>query len=162
VAAEANGRECRVGVGGACEEPADFPRSHHEALLALRLQTAADASQRTTSYEDLGVYRVLADANDPQGLERFAREWLGALLDYDDTGRADLVATLAAYLQHGRSHEAAAATLSVHRSTLKYRLQRIGEVSGLDLADPDTAFNLQLAARAWTTLQVLRGDSPQR
>ena len=44
----------------------------------------------------------------------------------------------------------------VHRSTLKYRLRRIREVSGYDLGVPDTQFNLQLATRAWRTLQALR------
>jgi DNA-binding PucR family transcriptional regulator len=39
---------------------------------------------------------------------------------------------------------------------LKYRLQRIGEISGHDLSDPDTSFNLQLAIRAWHTLAALR------
>jgi DNA-binding PucR family transcriptional regulator len=50
--------------------------------------------------------------------------------------------------------------MSVHRSTLKYRLQRIREISGHDLADPGTGFNLQLATRAWQTLQTLRGVGP--
>jgi DNA-binding PucR family transcriptional regulator len=45
---------------------------------------------------------------------------------------------------------------SVARSTLKYRLKRIREVSGHDLTDPDTSFNLQLASRAWRTLQSVR------
>jgi DNA-binding PucR family transcriptional regulator len=44
----------------------------------------------------------------------------------------------------------------VHRSTLKYRLQRIREISGHNLTDPDTNFNLQLATRAWRTLQTLQ------
>ena len=51
-----------------------------------------------------------------------------------------------------------AKALSVHRSTLKYRLQRIGEISGHDLSDPDTSFNLQLAIRAWHTLAALRSS----
>jgi DNA-binding PucR family transcriptional regulator len=46
----------------------------------------------------------------------------------------------------------------VHRSTLKYRLQRIRDLSGLDLNDPDVHFNLQLATRAWGTMQALRSE----
>jgi DNA-binding PucR family transcriptional regulator len=44
----------------------------------------------------------------------------------------------------------------VHRSTLKYRLRRIHEVSGHDLGLPDVQFNLHVATRAWRTLRVLR------
>jgi len=50
----------------------------------------------------------------------------------------------------------AARCFSVYRSTLKYRLRRIREVSGHDLGTPDTQFNLQLATRAWRTVQALR------
>ena len=49
----------------------------------------------------------------------------------------------------------------MHRSTLKYRLQRIREVSGHDLAVPETQFNLQLAFRAWRMLSIVRGQSTQ-
>jgi DNA-binding PucR family transcriptional regulator len=44
----------------------------------------------------------------------------------------------------------------VHRSTLKYRLRRIRQVSGHDLGAPDVQFNLHVAARAWRTLEALR------
>ena len=66
--------------------------------------------------------------------------------------------TLTQYLEHGGNYDATAAVLSVHRSTLKYRLQRIRELTGLELSDPDVHFNLQLATRAWGTLLALRGE----
>ena len=46
----------------------------------------------------------------------------------------------------------AADGLAIHRSTLRYRLQRIREVSGLDLGDVDSRFNLHAATRAWRVL----------
>ena len=64
--------------------------------------------------------------------------------------------TLTQYLEHGGNYDATAAELSVHHSTLKYRLQRIRELTGLELNDPDVHFNLQFATRAWRTLQALR------
>ena len=42
-------------------------------------------------------------------------------------------------------------------TTARY-VRRIREISGHDLADPDTYFNLQLASRAWNTLRALRAD----
>ena len=62
------------------------------------------------------------------------------------------------WLQHGGGYEATSRALSVHRSTLKYRLQRIRELTGLELNDPDVHFNLQLATRAWGTLQALHDE----
>jgi sugar diacid utilization regulator len=152
---ELGGGLCRVGVGGAYERPRDLPRSYHEARLALRLQSAVTGDQ-ATEFDRLGVYRLLADVGEPGSVERFVREWLGALLDYDAGKGSELVTTLTRYLECGRSYEATTTALAIHRSTLKYRLRRIKEISGHDLADPDTYFNLQLASRAWNTLRALR------
>ena len=107
-------------------------------------------------FDDLGVYQVLATAHNSASLERFVREWLGTLMDYDSTHGSQLVMTLSQSLDCGGDYDAAARALSVHRSTLKYRLRRIREVSGHDLGVPDTQFNLQVAARAWRTVQALR------
>jgi sugar diacid utilization regulator len=158
VVAELHGGRCRLGVGGRCLDPADFPRSCREAGVALRLQKAVRSRELVTLFEQLGVYQVLGTAKDTAAMERFARQWLGALLDYDALHGTQLVRTLSEYLDLGGSYDASARALSVHRSTLKYRLKRIRDVSGHDLAVPDTQFNLQLAARAWRTLQALRGS----
>jgi sugar diacid utilization regulator len=153
-----DGGGCRIGVGGACDRLADFPRSFREARLALRIQATAHGAEQATAFDDLGVYQILAEVEDTEGVERFARRWLGDLLDYDKRKRSDLVETLGHYLDAGRNHRVASAELAVHRSTLKYRLQRIKEISGHDLADPGIYFNLQLAIRAWRTLLALRAE----
>jgi DNA-binding PucR family transcriptional regulator len=156
VLTELGGGRCRVGVGGWCDQPRDFPRSYREAQLALKMQRSARGADRATCYEDLGVFRILCEVEDPAAIERFVSQWLGTLLQYDERKRSELVDTLCRYLECGGSYDATAAALSVHRSTLKYRLQRIREISGHDLTDPGTNFNLQLATRAWQTLQSLR------
>jgi DNA-binding PucR family transcriptional regulator len=53
------------------------------------------------------------------------------------------------------NYDATTAALFVHRNTLKYRLRRIREISKLNLKNPDTKFNLQLASRAWSTRKAL-------
>ncbi len=157
VLAELGGGTCRIGVGGVCERPSEFPRSYKEAQFALKMQVVAKGATQVVGFEGLGVYRLLSEVQDTAGVDRFVRSWLGALLDYDSRKHSALVDTLSEYLECGGSYDAAAASLSVHRNTLKYRLQRIRELSGHDLSCPDTRFNLQLATRAWQTLVGLRG-----
>lgn len=156
VLAELGGGTCRIGVGGVCEHPGEFPRSYREAQFALQMQKVAKGAAQVVHFGSLGVYRLLSEVPDPAGVERFVRTWLGTLLDYDSRKHSDLVDTLTEYLECGGSYDAAAHSLSVHRNTLKYRLQRIRELSGHDLSCPDTRFNLQLATRAWQTLAGLR------
>ncbi|MGZ6909158.1 MAG: PucR family transcriptional regulator, partial [Acidimicrobiia bacterium] len=130
--------------------------SFHQARLALRIQRASGVNDRTTMFDDLGVYRILGESEETLSIERYVRDWLGALLDYDERKGSSLVVTLNRYLECGKSYAATADALSLHRNTLKYRLGRIREISGHDLSDPDTLFNLQLATRAWQTLEALR------
>ena len=149
------GRHCRIGVGGLCQVPADYPRSYREGQLALRLAETSGVRQAVACYDQLGVYQLLSEVADPSGIDAFVRQWLGSLLDYDERRGASLVTTLSRYLDVGGNYDATAAELAVGRTTVRYRLSRIREISGHDLSDPDTRFQLQLAAKAWSTLQAL-------
>ncbi|MDQ1493374.1 MAG: hypothetical protein QOJ23_5888 [Actinomycetota bacterium] len=145
---------CRVSVGSPCERPSEIPRSHREARLAARLQGDAAAPDVVT-WEDLGIYSILSNVDDFAGVESFMTAQLGALLDYDVKKNSNLVETLFQYLECGGGHAGTCAALSVHRNTLKYRLQRIQDIAGCDLSDAPTRFNLQLATRAWLVLKGL-------
>jgi sugar diacid utilization regulator len=158
IVADLGSGQCHIGVGGASGRPSELPRSLREARLALRLQKTLLPGTGACEYPKLGVFRMLAAIPDLTDVDGFVHEWLGSLLDYDKRKGAELVHTLTQYLEHGGNYDATAAELSVHRSTLKYRLQRIRELTGLELNDPDVHFNLQLATRAWGTMQALRGE----
>ena len=69
-----------------------------------------------------------------------------ALLAADPQGR--LVETLEAYLREGGAGSAAAKALHIHRTTLYYRLDRVREITGLDLDDGDVRMALQLGLGA--------------
>jgi DNA-binding PucR family transcriptional regulator len=153
---ELGGGRCRLGVGDSCDRLADLPHSYRQAQTALSLQGPGASADRAVAFDELGIYRLFAEINDPATLERFVQQWLGPLLDYDARKNTELVATLTRYLECGGSYEATAKALVVHRSTLKYRLQRIRAITGLDVSEPDVHFNLQLATRAWHTLVTLR------
>jgi GAF domain-containing protein len=150
------GARCRVGVGGPCSVPADFARSDREALLALRVQAGLAGADQVSVFDDLGVYSLLSESADIGSVERFVQRWLGALREYDATKGGELVRTLTEYLECGGSYDRTATRLSIHRSSVRYRLGRIRLISGHDLADADTRFNLHLATRAWSTVLALR------
>jgi sugar diacid utilization regulator len=152
-----NEGDCRIGVGGSGTGAVEVPRSYREARLALKMEEASGGDPGIVVFDDLGVFRLLAEVEEPASVERFVTTWLGPLLDYDARKPAELVPTLSRFLELGQAYEATSDALAIHRSTLKYRLQRIREISGRDLSDPETQFNLQLATRAWQTLAAMRG-----
>ena len=158
LSAEPHVTRCRVGVGSRCDSYGDFSRSLREAAQALRVQGAIDDQRGLTVFGDLGIYQLFCALPDLGSLEQLVQRWLGALLECDARSGSQLVATLSAYLESGRQCRAAAQALSVHRSTVKYRLGRTRDVSGLNLSDADTHFHLQLATRAWRVRNALQAE----
>jgi sugar diacid utilization regulator len=137
-----------VGVGGFSEKPEHLPRSYREAMQALTVRLRQEDPRGLIAFEDLGVYRLLATPEGRRGARSFVEDWLGSLIAYDEERQADLVHTLGVYLDHGGNYDDTAAALHIHRSTLRYRLQRIRELSGYDLSHADTRLNLHVAVRA--------------
>jgi sugar diacid utilization regulator len=145
-----------IGIGSRCEVPADFPQSFTEARRALNIRLRSASPEGASAFDELGFYRLIDAAHRGGAVEGFVREWLGALLDYDESRNSELVLTLSHYLECGGNYAESAATLHIHRSTLRYRLSRIREITGVDLGDVDNRFNLHAATRAWRFLNPAR------
>jgi purine catabolism regulator len=99
------------------------------------------------NYDRLGVYRLLAQIEDRDGLESFAGRMLQPLIDYDKARGTPLLKTLEVYLQRHGNLRQSARDLHIHLNTLHYRLHRISEVIGADLKDADVRLDLLLALR---------------
>jgi DNA-binding PucR family transcriptional regulator len=148
-----------IGVGGAFTAPSEASRSFDEAERALRIRQGSASSAGVTVHDELGIYRLLA-AGDQAETEQFVREWLGSLLDYDAAHRTGLVATLWQYYECGGNYDQTAEALFICRSTVRYRLRRIRQLTGLDLGDVDSRLNLHVATRAWRVLEGSPGRAP--
>lgn len=154
IAADTASAHGSIGVGSAAVTPSELPRSLAEAQQALQVQRESMSPYGGRRFEDLGLYRILDPASGRPELDDFVMEWLGPLLSYDRRKNADLVATLTHYLDCGGNYDDAAQSLTIHRSTLRYRLGRIREISGRDLQDVEDRLNLHLATRIVRTTGV--------
>ncbi|MCW2500881.1 MAG: transcriptional regulator [Frankiales bacterium] len=152
VSTEVRSRHGAIGIGGPTEGTSSLPRSFDEAQRALELRSKSRSPYGVTAFDDLGIYRILAGGERGGEIDVFVRQWLGRLLDYDHNRHATLVETLAEYLDCGGNYDLTAETLLIHRSTLRYRLRRIRELTGLELSDVDNRLNLHVATRAWRVL----------
>jgi sugar diacid utilization regulator len=145
-----------IGVGGVRQSPSDLPHSYTEALHALAIRRRSPEGG-VTCFDELGVLRLLFAGDDDSEVDQFVRDWLGVLIDYDEAKGAELVSTLSQYYDHAGNYDGTAAALGIHRSTLRYRLTRIRELTGRDLGAVDCRLNLQVATRAW---QILSNGPP--
>ena len=79
---------------------------------------------------------------------------LGPVIEHDRANLTDFMATLRSYLENQRSAQKVAALLFVHRQTIIYRIRKIGELTGLDLAETSSV------AQLWLAFQVLEAIGP--
>jgi PucR family transcriptional regulator, purine catabolism regulatory protein len=103
-------------------------------------------------FGDLSVHRLLFQLEGHPELTAFCNETLGALIDYDKAHNSSLIQTLAAYFAHHGNLSQTAEALFIHRNTLQYRMDRIAEISGFDLDNPETRLAVQLAIKAYRLL----------
>jgi purine catabolism regulator len=80
-------------------------------------------------------------------LDEFYKQTLAKLVEYDANHNTQLVSTLEAFFAHHGNASQTAESLYLHRNSLLYRLERIREISGLNLDDADDRFSLQLALK---------------
>jgi len=125
---------------------ADLARAYREADQAL--QVGMRTGRRHTSFADIGASGLLQLLATPQATA-FAESLLRPLIDHDAAGRGDLLRSLGAWLEHNGQWDAAAASLGVHRHTLRHRMRRVEELLGREL--DVTAVRMEL----WAGVQLL-------
>ncbi len=116
--------------------------SARDALAGLRAAPARPGAPRPVAADDLLPERALAG-------DRVAHRKLVA--DYVDPLAAaggELLTTLSTFLDGGGALESCARALFVHANTVRYRLRRVSELTGLQPADPPDALVLRIAVLA--------------
>jgi PucR family transcriptional regulator, purine catabolism regulatory protein len=134
-----------VGFSALVEAPGDVSGAHREVTAVMDTLARFKRWNQVVAVPELGLTGLLAGVNHERLVE-FAHRHLGPLLEHDQARGADLVATLKAYLETGEQ-QGAARRLKIHPNTLRYRLDRIREISGAELEDSETRLNLAVALR---------------
>lgn len=136
-----------IGIGRSVDALSGLRDSYRQARQALSMARRL-ADPNPLYFGELNVYRLLFQLEHTPELESFCREMIGTLIEYDRAQGTDLVETLSAFFAHNGNLSQTAEALFVHRNTLLYRMERIREISGLDLDNPETRLSIQLALRA--------------
>jgi sugar diacid utilization regulator len=148
-----------VGHSRVALDPVDLYRAGNEALLAANV---AEAGTGLLAFEDTGAYRLLLPAmsEDPAELQRFYAETVEPLVAYDDQYETDLVQTLETYLDADGNVAGTAQRLYTHRHTVRYRLERVREITGLDVSSTDGREKLGLGLKAMRVLGIAAPRGP--
>jgi len=142
----------KIALGHFFPNAADISRSYQTAKETLDAGKLLRPGESKYLYEDFSLLVLLS------GLKG---DWRGqelttpyqALLNADKNGL--LNKTLSAYLQHFGDQRQCANTLFIHRNTLRYRLEKIQKITGVNIQELDGLLQLYLG-------QVLIPTQPAR
>jgi sugar diacid utilization regulator len=152
-----------VGRSRIAADAADLHRAASEALLAANV-AESDPDRPLLAFDETGAYRLLLPAmsEDPAELQRFYDETVEPLVAYDEQYETELVTTLETFLDADGNVAGTAARLFTHRHTIRYRLERVRELSGLDVGSTDGREKLSLGLKAMRVLGIATRGGPAR
>ena len=149
-----------VGIGRFKDNPAEISDAYSEAEVALEIGHRIHGPSSISTFEQTGTYKLLFRVmqEEPEELETFYAETLAPVVAYDSRYGTDMVSTLTTYLGNDASTAKTAADLFAHRHTIRYRLDRVKELTRLDVDKSEDRERLTLGIKA---MQLL-GHVPEK
>lgn len=129
-----------LGAGRFISDIMSLGDSYGQAVSALEIGKLTNVSGDITFFDDLGAYRVLLSQFQNPELSRFSEELLGELAEH-----VELLETLEVVLDHNGNVKEASRDMYLHYNTLRYRVAKIQELTGVDLCSGAGQMNLRLA-----------------
>jgi sugar diacid utilization regulator len=123
----------RWAASGAGHDALGLPQALNEARAAMGAARRLSLTGPCL-YDELGVVRLLVGGQEDPDLKKFVSAITQPLLDYDASHDGALVETLRVFFQADCSQRVAAERLFIHHKTLRYRLEQIRALTGLDLS----------------------------
>lgn len=153
VKAELGATSVIVGIGGPARGVRDLQMSYRQAEKAFRIARRLKWDDAVVPFDSIGAYQVFLHVDRQEVLRDYVAQTLGPLLAYDREKNGSLVATLKAFAGCNFNLQKTAQHLFIHINTLKYRMQRIREIGGLNLDNPEQRFNVQFAMKILDTVE---------
>jgi hypothetical protein len=135
--------EALVGVGPPAADLTHLHESYRDALLATMVAELVPTFRPVARFDDLGIYGMLAGLPLHHVGRQLLHPGIARLQEIDP----DLLGTLESFLDRAGDTRAVADTLGLHRSTVYYRIKRVEEIAGVDLADGEDRLALHLSLK---------------
>ena len=134
------------GVSRIHEDAFALASAFEEATTALTAALRLGV-RNVALYDELGIVRLLLGSGSDPDLHTFIDEVTGPLLAYDEEHDGSLILTLRTYFDANCSQKTAAERLFIHHKTMRYRLERIRQLTGLDLTQHEDRLRADVALR---------------
>lgn len=135
-------------VSETCGQLLHIGEATRHARQVARILQSGPPEPRVVTTRQFGILRLLAQRTGINGAVKYTHDVLAPLADYDALHNGDLIRTLTTFVRCDAQLRRTASVLDVHENTVRYRLRKVKEISGIW---PD---RLESLARVSLALQV--------
>lgn len=134
--------DVRVAYGSMVSDIKGVSKSYKEAKMALEVSKIFYPLNKTASYANLGVGRIIYQL--PVNLCKiFVNEIFGE--DIPEEIDEEILATIEKFFENSLNVSETSRQLFIHRNTLIYRIEKMQKATGLDVRTFDDALTLKIA-----------------
>lgn len=138
-------RVASSGISRAVASLSELPAAYSQARRAAQVGLHTQAAGAVTSFDSLGVLRLLSLIPDSGELRSYLSDVLGPLGPGANAAQLDLLETLRVLLEANLNVAEAARSLHFHYNTMRYRIGKLERLLGPFMTDPAVRLNVQLA-----------------
>ena len=138
--------EMNVGIGRVVSYLENFEKSYIDSIKAISTGKILDRGL-VTNFENLGIYKILSQDYLIEELEKFYNVTISSLVEYDKKKSTELIKTLESYFYNNGNLKKMSDELFTHYNTILYRVQRIMEITNMDLEDQNDRLNLEISLK---------------
>ena len=125
-----NAIEYTLNIGETCENISKLQKSFHETSKTNSVLEHINRKNEIVFYDEIGFYRMLMSYENTAPMQRFANEVLNPIIQYEKKAHTQLMETMWAYFECDCNLQRTADKLFSHKNTVKYRLQRVEQLTG--------------------------------
>ncbi|WP_406543019.1 PucR family transcriptional regulator [Clostridium ljungdahlii] len=141
-----------IGVGRSYEDIVHLWESYEQAKLIVENLSKINTGN-IINYDDLGIYRLLSFNGLRGELKNFCMDTVKPLVEYDKVNNSELVKTLEAYFECNGNMKKISQKMYMHYNTIIYRLQKIQDITGIDLDNCESRLNLEVGLKAMNLIK---------
>lgn len=131
-----------IGIANPYKEIKSIERLRDEAYLASLF-----CKQGVIYYSSLDTIKLLYPLKDDREIHEYYERTIKKLENYDEVNGSNLIKTLETFYRYNMKKNVISDKLYIHVETLRYRLNKIEEITGYSLSDSEGLFALQMGLK---------------
>ncbi|MBV7273412.1 helix-turn-helix domain-containing protein [Clostridium sp. PL3] len=149
---------CRAGISKTFHNLYDLSEYYKQTITSLSIGKQLHSSQRILNYDDYIVTHMILSFGDKAHLNLLIHPIVKFLIRIDKEKNSDFFETLCAYLKHNQDVTLTSKALHIHYNTLKYRINRITELTNIDFDDSELLFEIQLSEKVLKLIKQIGNE----